>query len=52
MAGVACIDEGHAGSAQAIRDWMSGNVCRCGAYESIVAAIQDTARVTGSVNRG
>jgi xanthine dehydrogenase YagT iron-sulfur-binding subunit len=45
MAGVACIDEGHAGSAQDIRDWMSGNVCRCGAYESIVAAIQDAARV-------
>ncbi len=37
MAGVACIDEGHAGSAQEIRDWMSGNLCRCGAYDHIVA---------------
>jgi xanthine dehydrogenase YagT iron-sulfur-binding subunit len=46
MAGVACIAEGHAGSAQEIRDWMSGNICRCGAYEPIVAAIQDAARVT------
>lgn len=45
MAGVACIDEGHAGSAQDIRDWMSGNVCRCGAYDNIVAAIQDAARI-------
>ena len=45
MAGVACIDEGHGGSAQDIRDWMSGNICRCGAYENIVAAIQDAARV-------
>jgi xanthine dehydrogenase YagT iron-sulfur-binding subunit len=45
MAGAACIDEGHAGSAQNIRDWMSGNVCRCGAYDNIVAAIQDAARV-------
>lgn len=44
MAGVACIDEGHARSAQEIREWMSGNVCRCGAYENIVAAIQDAAR--------
>jgi xanthine dehydrogenase YagT iron-sulfur-binding subunit len=52
MAGVACIDEGHAGSAQDIRDWMSGNVCRCGAYDNIVAAIQDAARATGSVERG
>jgi xanthine dehydrogenase YagT iron-sulfur-binding subunit len=49
MAGVACIAEGHAGSAQEIRDWMSGNVCRCGAYDHIVAAIQDAARVSGSV---
>ena len=44
MSGVACIAEGHAGSAQEIRDWMSGNLCRCGAYDHIVAAIQDAAR--------
>ena len=44
MAGVACIAEGHAGSAQDIREWMSGNLCRCGAYDHIVAAIQDAAR--------
>jgi xanthine dehydrogenase YagT iron-sulfur-binding subunit len=43
MSGVACIAEGHAGSAQEIRDWMSGNLCRCGAYDHIVAAIQDSA---------
>ena len=52
MAGVACIAEGHAGSAQEIRDWMSGNLCRCGAYDHIVAAIQDAARTTGSVRGG
>ena len=52
MAGVACIAEGHAGSAQEIRDWMSGNVCRCGAYDHIVAAIQDAARVTRSERGG
>jgi xanthine dehydrogenase YagT iron-sulfur-binding subunit len=52
MAGVACIDEGHAGSAEDIREWMSGNVCRCGAYDNIVAAIQDAARTTGSVKGG
>jgi xanthine dehydrogenase YagT iron-sulfur-binding subunit len=51
MAGVACIAEGHAGSAQEIRDWMSGNLCRCGAYDHIVAAIQDAARFT-SPRRG
>lgn len=52
MAGVACIAEGHAGSPQEIRDWMSGNLCRCGAYDHIVAAIQDAARATGSVRGG
>ena len=52
MAGVACIAEGHAGSAQEIRDWMSGNLCRCGAYDHIVAAIQDAARATGSGRGG
>jgi xanthine dehydrogenase YagT iron-sulfur-binding subunit len=52
MAGVACIAEGHAGSAQDIREWMSGNLCRCGAYDHIVAAIQDAARATGAVRGG
>jgi xanthine dehydrogenase YagT iron-sulfur-binding subunit len=52
MAGVACIAEGHAGSAQEIRDWMSGNLCRCGAYDHIVAAIEDAARVTGPARGG
>jgi xanthine dehydrogenase YagT iron-sulfur-binding subunit len=52
MSGVACIAEGHAGSRQEIRDWMSGNLCRCGAYDHIVAAIQDAARATGPVRGG
>jgi xanthine dehydrogenase YagT iron-sulfur-binding subunit len=52
MAGVACITEGHAGSPEEIREWMSGNLCRCGAYDHIVAAIQDAAGATGSVRGG
>jgi xanthine dehydrogenase YagT iron-sulfur-binding subunit len=52
MAGVACIAEGHTRSPQEIRDWMSGNLCRCGAYDHIVAAIQDAARVTSSRSGG
>jgi xanthine dehydrogenase YagT iron-sulfur-binding subunit len=52
MAGVACIAEGHAGSPQEIREWMSGNLCRCGAYDHIVAAIQDAAAATGSTRGG
>lgn len=52
MAGVACINEGHAGSAEEIRAWMSGNLCRCGAYDNIVAAIQDAAGTVGATKRG
>lgn len=40
MSGVACINEGHAETASDIREYMSGNLCRCGAYPHIVAAIQ------------
>ncbi|MGI9004828.1 MAG: (2Fe-2S)-binding protein [Streptosporangiaceae bacterium] len=40
MSAVACIREGHAGSAEEIREWMSGNLCRCAAYPQIVAAVQ------------
>jgi xanthine dehydrogenase YagT iron-sulfur-binding subunit len=43
MSGVGCIGEGHAGSAEEIRFWMSGNICRCGAYPGIVAAVADAA---------
>jgi xanthine dehydrogenase YagT iron-sulfur-binding subunit len=49
MAGVACIAEGHAGSLAEIRQWMSGNICRCGAYDSIGVAIHETARSTGAI---
>ena len=41
MSAVACVREGHAGSEGEIREYMSGNICRCGAYTNIVAAIQD-----------
>jgi xanthine dehydrogenase YagT iron-sulfur-binding subunit len=37
----ACLNEGHANSEGEIREWMSGNLCRCGAYPNIVAAIQE-----------
>ena len=38
---VACVKEGHANSDEEIREWMSGNICRCGAYPNILAAIKD-----------
>jgi xanthine dehydrogenase YagT iron-sulfur-binding subunit len=44
MSGLGCIAEGHTGSAEEIREWMSGNICRCGAYTNIVAAISAAAK--------
>jgi xanthine dehydrogenase YagT iron-sulfur-binding subunit len=44
MSAVALIKEGHVGSDAEIREWMSGNICRCGAYPNIVAAIRQAAQ--------
>ena len=44
MSAVACIREGHAGTEAEIREWMSGNLCRCACYQNIVAAVADAAR--------
>jgi xanthine dehydrogenase YagT iron-sulfur-binding subunit len=41
MSAVACIREGHANSREEITEWMSGNICRCGAYPGICAAIEE-----------
>jgi xanthine dehydrogenase YagT iron-sulfur-binding subunit len=43
MSAVACVAEGHAESREQIREYMSGNLCRCGAYAGIVAAIEEAA---------
>ncbi|GGG41145.1 (2Fe-2S)-binding protein [Hymenobacter glacieicola] len=43
MSAVACVREGHAGSEAEIREYMSGNLCRCGAYPNIVAAVREVA---------
>ena len=43
MSGIACVAEGHATTDDDVREYMSGNLCRCGAYRGIVAAIRDVA---------
>ena len=45
MSAVALLQEGRAGSDEEIREFMSGNLCRCGAYPNIVAAIREAASV-------
>jgi len=47
MSAVACVHEGHAADPDEIREYMSGNLCRCGAYPKIVAAIEDAAPKMG-----
>jgi len=44
MAAIACVREGHARTADEIREYMSGNLCRCAAYPNIVAAIEQAAK--------
>jgi xanthine dehydrogenase YagT iron-sulfur-binding subunit len=39
MSAIGCVNEGHANNDAAIREYMSGNICRCGAYPNIVAAV-------------
>ncbi|PDT87394.1 oxidoreductase [Bradyrhizobium sp. Y36] len=43
MSAIACVKEGHAGSEADIREYMSGNICRCAAYPNIVAAVKQAA---------
>ena len=40
MSAVALIREGHANTPSEIREWMSGNLCRCSSYPQIVAAVE------------
>jgi xanthine dehydrogenase YagT iron-sulfur-binding subunit len=48
MSAVGCIHEGHTKSDTEIREFMSGNICRCGAYPNIVDAI----KLAGAAGKG
>ncbi len=45
MSAAALLKEGHTQDDATIREWMSGNICRCGAYPHIVDAVRDAARL-------
>lgn len=47
LSAIACVKEGHAETDEDIREYMSGNLCRCAAYPNIVAAIRQARRATG-----
>jgi xanthine dehydrogenase YagT iron-sulfur-binding subunit len=49
MSAIACMHEGHADTEDNIREYMSGNICRCGAYPNIVDAIKEVNEKGGSI---
>ncbi|MBO1906817.1 (2Fe-2S)-binding protein [Microvirga sp. 3-52] len=49
--GVALIEEGRAKTRDEIREFMSGNICRCGAYTNIVDAIEQVIGANGEAGR-
>jgi xanthine dehydrogenase YagT iron-sulfur-binding subunit len=51
MSAIACVSEGHASNDADIREYMSGNICRCAAYPNIVAAVKQAAAAMPSSER-
>lgn len=49
MSAIACVHEGHANTEEEVRQYMSGNICRCGAYPNIVDAIMDVKQKGGTI---
>jgi xanthine dehydrogenase YagT iron-sulfur-binding subunit len=52
MSAVACVKEGHASNDDEIREYMSGNICRCAAYPNIVAAVRQAASASPDGQKG
>jgi xanthine dehydrogenase YagT iron-sulfur-binding subunit len=46
VSATACIAEGHATDAATVREWMSGNICRCSSYPQITAAVLTAAQAS------
>jgi len=51
ISAVACIAEGHATDDASVREWMSGNICRCSAYPQITEAVLAAARELAADDR-
>lgn len=52
ISGIACVKEGHARNDDDIREYMSGNICRCAAYPNIVAAVKQAALAMSDEQEG
>ncbi|MGE4049016.1 MAG: (2Fe-2S)-binding protein [Acetobacteraceae bacterium] len=49
LSAIGCVKEGHASSDAEISEYMSGNLCRCGAYEGIVDAVKQARDETAAI---
>jgi xanthine dehydrogenase YagT iron-sulfur-binding subunit len=52
LSAVACVHEGHAETDEDIREYMSGNLCRCAAYPNIVDAVKQAKPTMKQASRG
>lgn len=52
ISAIACVKEGHATNDDDIREFMSGNICRCAAYPNIVAAVKQAAPAISDKQKG
>jgi xanthine dehydrogenase YagT iron-sulfur-binding subunit len=52
VSAIACVKEGHATNDEDIREYMSGNICRCAAYPNIVAAVKQAAPAMSDEQKG
>ena len=52
ISAIACVKEGHATTDDDIREFMSGNICRCAAYPNIVAAVKQAAPALSDEQKG
>ena len=52
VSAIACVKEGHATNDDDIREYMSGNICRCAAYPNIVAAVKQAAPAMADEQKG
>jgi xanthine dehydrogenase YagT iron-sulfur-binding subunit len=52
MSAIGLIEEGHAGAdPERVREGMSGNLCRCGAYQGITQAVLEAQKLLASASR-
>jgi xanthine dehydrogenase YagT iron-sulfur-binding subunit len=51
MSAIGCVNEGHADSDDDIREYMSGNLCRCAAYPNIVDAVKQARSLMKTASR-